>query len=92
MASQPSIDEVWRRIEAHEGAEFRTKRGLPLTYSISGSKLTPSRSDYPLAVSDFEKALALVPIESVAAISNLVRGPSYIWAILHDKRIRQADW
>lgn len=88
----PSIDEVWRRIEAHQGEAFHTRTGLPLTYSVSGNSLTPSRSNYPLAASDFAKALELVPIESVARISSLVRGPAYIWAILHDPRIRLADW
>lgn len=88
----PSIDEVWRRIEGNEGETFHTKRGLPLTYSVAGRTLTTSRSDFPLSATDFAKALELVPIESLARINSLVRGPAYIWAILHDPRIRQSDW
>lgn len=92
MNSKPAIDEVWRRIEAHEGELFSTKLGLPLKYEMKGSALETSRAKQKIEISEFGKALELVPIESPAHISSLVRGPSYIWAILHDKRIRQADW
>ena len=88
----PSIDEVWRQIEAHRSETFHTKSGLPLTYSVSGRTLTTDRSNFPLSATDFAKALESVPIESLTALSSEVRRPAYIWAILHDPRIRQADW
>lgn len=92
MGALPSIDEVWRRIEVEAGGTFHTKTGVPLTYSVAGARLVTDRSDYPLHISDFAKALELVPIERPGMINTLVRGPGYIWAILHDARIRQADW
>ncbi len=92
MSALPSIDEVWRRIEAHQGETFHTKTGVPLTYSVPGTQLVTDRSDYPLHIADFAKALELVPIEAPGKINTLVRGPGYIWGILHDPRIRQSDW
>ena len=89
---KPSIDQVWERIRKLAGEEFRTKEGLPLTYSIDGDTFTPSRTDYAIPKGDFAKALELVPFFGPGAINELVRGPSYIWAVLHDKRVRQGDW
>jgi len=87
-----SINEVWQRIKAHQGEEFTTKTGLPFTYRVAGAVLWPSRTDYNLAQSDFAKALALCPLPGPGKINNLVRGPAYVWAILHDSRIRGSDW
>lgn len=92
MGTLPSIDEVWRRIEAHQGETFHTKRGFPLTYSVSGRTLTTSRAKQGIGVLDFAKALEIVPFEGPGAVTWDVRGPAYIWAILHDPRIRQRDW
>lgn len=92
MNACPSLDEVWRRIEAHQGETFHTKSGLPLTYSVAGRTLTTSRTDYPISATDFAKALEIVPFDGPGAVTWDVRGPAYIWAILHDARIRQSDW
>lgn len=92
MSALPSIEEVWRRIEVHQGEEFSTITGLAFTYLIDDDVLTTSRTDFPLRIGEFAKALALVPIPGPGGINDLVRGPAYVWAILHDKRIRQADW
>lgn len=92
MSRVASIDEVWRRITAHQHERFTMKTGLPLTYVVHGNQLTTDRSDYPLHLSDFAKTLELVPLEGPGKINFAVRGPGYIWAILHDPRIRQQDW
>jgi hypothetical protein len=87
-----SIEVVWRRLTQFEGHDFNTIRGKPFKYEISGSIFIPSRTDFNIGKSDFEKALELVPIGGPGEISDLVRGSSYIWAVLHDSRIRQKDW
>ena len=92
MDSKPSIDEVWRRIGAHEGEMFHTKTGLSLTYSVDGNSLKTSRTKCHLSIGDFERALALVPLEKYTRLHRLVTGPPYVWAILHDPRIRMSDW
>jgi hypothetical protein len=92
VSARPSIDEVWGRIRAHQGETFHTKTGLPLTYTVTDNRLTTSRSHVALSVTGFSTVLKRVPVASPAHINSEVRGPSYIWAILHDPRIRQADW
>jgi hypothetical protein len=87
-----SIDAVWARLKAHEGEEFETKTGRSFTYVISADVFRPSRTDYNIPRSEFAKALADVPFDGPGAISHAVRGPSYVWAVLHDKRISQGQW
>ena len=89
---QRSIEEVWRRLKSHEGDEFETKTGKPFTFEITGEIFRSSRADYNITKGDFEKALRVVPIDGPGTINNLVRGPAYIWAVLHDRRIRRQDW
>lgn len=88
-----AISEIWQRIRTHQNEQFKTIRGKPFVYAVSGHVVTTDRTgDYPMHVSQFEKALALVPLSGPDQINNLVRGPSYVWAILHDDRIRGNDW
>jgi|GEM_PF-2033025 len=88
---KPSFREVWKRIIACEGEEFRTVTNLPFTYEVRGKLLRPSRTAYNISKSDFAKAYELVPLDGPGQISKLVRGPSYIWAILHDERISKGE-
>ncbi len=87
-----SIDTAWRRLKSHQGEEFETISGKPFTYEISGNIFVSSRTNFNLSRADFEKALELVPISGPGEISSLVRGSAYIWAVLHDRRIRKSDW
>lgn len=87
-----NIKEVWARIVRHEGQEFQTKTGYPFTYELRGDVFFPSRTDYQVSKADFEKALKLVPFDGPGVVNNLVRGPSYVWGVLHDSRIRLQDW
>lgn len=89
--SQLPFDRVWQRIVNHAGEVFRTTTGLEFTYRIQGSGFYPSRTEYRIGESDFEKAYQLVPIEGPGDISDLVRGSSYVWAVLHDPRISQGQ-
>ena len=54
---KPSMTVVWGRIAAHTGEQFKTKTGLPFSYSFHGNTLTTTRTDYPLARSEFEQVL-----------------------------------
>lgn len=86
------FDEVWKRIVAHAGEVFHTKTGLRLTYEVDGNGLWPSRTDYRIARRDFENAYGLVPFDGPGIVNDLVRGPSYVWAVLHDERIARGEW
>jgi hypothetical protein len=87
-----SIEELWRRLKELEGQEFKTIRSLPFTFDIVGKVFHPSRTKYNIGQSDFEKALALVPLSGPGKLGDLVRGQPYIWAVLHDERVRRNDW
>ena len=83
---------VWGRIVKHQGEIFRTKTGLEFTYSIKGDYLYPSRTNYRISKADFMRVYDLLPVEGPGSISYIVRGPAYIWAILHDTRISLGAW
>ncbi len=83
-----NFEKIWRKIREHEGDIFHTKTGLRFTYSIEGDIFHPSRTDYNISKADFEWAYGMMPIkEGPGAINKYVRGPSYVWAVLHDPRI-----
>jgi len=83
------FDDCWNRIRRNAGNQFHTIMGLPFTYSIDGNYVIPSRTDYKISKKDFEKVFRLRPLRGLGEISNEVRGPSYVWAIMHDRRIRR---
>ncbi len=81
------FDQIWANIESCAGQEFKTKTGLPFTYQIINGAVVPDRTEYPLAKSNFEKAAEIKDLQGPGQISDLVRGPSYVYAILTDSRI-----
>lgn len=91
-ATKPSIEQVWSRIKSHEGSTFTTRTDLEFTYSVDGDYLTPSRAKQRIPKLNFETALELAPLHGPGEISDVVRGSAYVWAVLHDPRIRQGDW
>ena len=83
---------IWARIVSLEGEQFATITGLPFAYRVDGDALYPSRTNYRLSRGNVEKAYARVPIPGPGAISNEVRGPAYVWAILNDPRVSHGAW
>lgn len=83
-----NIENVWENIIKHEGQEFMQIRGQKFTYKLNDSKsaLMPSTTEQWLSKTVFEKALAFMPLTSTKEVQHL-RGPSYLYAILTDKRI-----
>lgn len=86
------FDAIWLRIEMHVGEVFRTKTDLEFTYDVDQTAFFPSRTKYRISKSDFETAYNLVPYDGPGLLSRRIRGPSYVWAVLHDSRIRRSDW
>ena len=86
-----TIDQVWGRIQDHEGETFRQIRGQEFTYECSSSAITPSTTDWIIPRAHFEKALDLVPLKNTVPVQHLM-GPSYLYAVLMDERIRRSDW
>lgn len=73
------------KLKELEGETFYTVTGKPYTYKIVGENtIKPSRTDYNIHLSNFEKALKIQPTE-LRQIRE-VRGPSYVFGIITDKR------
>jgi hypothetical protein len=87
----PQFKVIWGRIELHAGEVFRQIRGGEFTYQALAGHIKPDRTEWQLPKSHFEKAMEFVPMENTVPIQHL-QGPSYIFAILMDDRIRQDDW
>ena len=87
-----SFGEIWTRIIENAGEKFYTKRGLPFTYKIVGEMFIPSRTDYRISKEDIKKAHQMLPLSGPGEISQIVRGPSYLWAVLYDEKISKGEW
>jgi hypothetical protein len=84
---------VWDRIRQCAGDGFYTSKGFPFTYELldregpvwvrRGGRLI----NRALSRSQFERAWARTPLESTSQVHDL-QGPSYLFAILTDPRIR----
>ena len=90
--TEASFDEIWDRIISNQGKIFYTITGLEFSYKIIGSYLKTTRTNYHLAKQNFSRAFLAVPIPNPGAINKIVRGPAYVWAILHDQRISRGEW
>lgn len=86
-----AFDTIWTRIKENEGQTFRQIRGREFTYSIVGSAIIPSTTNQNIPKAHIEEAAALLPLQNTVAVQYL-RGPSYIYAVLMDNRIRKAGW
>ncbi|MFD0583118.1 hypothetical protein [Dactylosporangium darangshiense] len=82
-----TFERVWRNIQAHAGEEFRTKTGLPFRYTVVGTSIVPDRTGYPLHVSQVRRAVDRWPVSGPGKLNDIVRGPSYLYALLADERI-----
>ncbi len=81
------FDGTWIRIQQSAGQVFRTKTGLPFTYTADATTVVPDRTGYPLHVSQFRLAYDRMPLSGPGEINRLVRGPAYVFAILTDPRV-----
>jgi len=87
---------AWKRIAAHQGAEFLTKTGLRFTYSVEGDNgiwfnRNGKRINRRLGRGEVEEAVMIAPVGNPTAFSKF-RDPSYLYGLLMDSRIRGADW
>ena len=92
---RPVFSVVWQRIQNNAGQHFETKRGVQFAYTMEADGFFPQGRNHRIDISDIENAYRNVPCEGPSQISRgvrEVRGSSYLWAVLHDHRIRQNDW
>jgi hypothetical protein len=94
---RPNFATVWRRIKNHQGEVFHTLRGILFTYEIDANgylttRKSPPGKGFTSPREDFRNAYDFVPLPGPAHLQAVVASPSYVWAILHDERIRGNDW
>jgi hypothetical protein len=87
-----TIEAIWARVKSYEGAEFNTKTGKPFKYDVVGNSIRPQHTERIISKVNFEKVLDHLPMDGPGEISKLVQGSAYVWAILHDPRIRHDEW
>lgn len=82
------IEIIWKMIGDHAGEIFRQIRGGEFTYVMKGNAVIPDRTNVQISKAHFIEALEHYPLSNTVPLQKL-RGPSYIYAILMDKRIYQ---
>ena len=84
------FEKIWNNIVSCQGQTFYKIGGQPFTYIVDGSAIIPNCAKQRLAKANFAKyAEDFIGPAGPGAFSNLVRGSSYVWAILNDDRIKQ---
>lgn len=83
-----NFEVVWERIRKCEGEIFLTVTRKPFTYRIAGNAVVPEHTGFPLEKSQFQKAYNMGELKNPGQINRKVMGPSYVFAILTDPRIR----
>lgn len=93
MTSTEPFESVWSRIEACAGETFHQVRGQPFTYAVDGSALKPSTTNRSLPRAHFVDAVGRPSVRRPSELNDL-QGPSYIYAVINDDRIRPdgLDW
>ncbi|HUQ90408.1 MAG TPA: hypothetical protein VM120_01925 [Bryobacteraceae bacterium] len=86
---------IWQRIVSHQGEQFQTVSGLPLTFEVEGAGIwffrDGKRVNRKLTRTQFEVALSRCPLTRTTEISDLMDYP-YVFALLTDRRIRGQEW
>lgn len=85
-----SIDTVWARIRKHQREIFCQIRGKKYRYSVVGAAVVPGGINQNIPKAHFEQALSVLPLSNTVTVQHL-RGPSYIYSILMDPRVRGDD-
>ena len=85
------LENVWQRICMNERQIFIQIRGAEFSYLVVRNSIRLDRTNRQISKTQFEKALKLVPLKNTVPLQSL-QAPSYIYAIIMDKRIRHEDW
>ncbi|MBI4218495.1 MAG: hypothetical protein HY682_00020 [Chloroflexi bacterium] len=83
------FEPIWDRIQALAGTEFTTRSGQEFNYAIEREYLLPSTSEVRIPVSQFRRAFAMGPVRGPSSLRGIF-GPSIVWAVLNDTRVRGA--
>lgn len=82
-----TFEATWQRVQELSGQTFLTVRGKQFSYKANGRGVAMNTTNRVLPRSDFQKAFERFPVSGPGALQDL-QGPSYIYAILMDPRVR----
>ena len=83
------IDRVWANICRHEGDVFHTVRSIAYTYVVKDNYiLINNDSRRKITKTNLEKALKIQNVTCSKIGSAGIWGPSYIYGIITDSRIK----
>ena len=86
------FEEIWQRIIQCAGETFVTKTQVPFQYIVVGDQVHPLHIKAAISKSEFIKAYELGTIRNVAHLgAHNVFGPTYVYAIMTDSRIIDAQ-
>lgn len=85
------FETAWKRITSLEGETFTQIRGGEFRFEVVGTTLKLDRTNQLVSRNQLEEAFALLPFENTGPLQHL-RAPSYLFAILTDRRVRGSDW
>ncbi len=91
---KPPQREIWDQVVKLQRLPFKTVKGEPFFYEVKGNGIVPHPGMGPatnriLPRTDLEKAWSRMPVSGPGALSDL-QGPSYLFGILTDPRVRGA--
>ena len=82
-----AFEATWDRVTRLSGATFSTVRGKHFSYEAHANGVNMTTTNRLLPRSDFQKAFERLPVSGPGALQDL-QGPSYVYAILTDPRVR----
>lgn len=86
------LKDVWKRIIENE-AKYSYKKGKIFKWIMKGNNIKPIATKRLIPKSDIKKDLDYVAFENTAILNEIkVQGPSFIFTILMDERIRNNNW
>ena len=82
-----NFEAIWQKIQSQAGSQFKTKTGVPFSYDCDAAGVHLRNTNRTLPRSQFRTALERFPVSGPGAMQDL-QGPSYLFAILTDPRVR----
>jgi hypothetical protein len=78
---------IERRIRAHQGEQFFTRRGFPMRYLVEGDRIKVNRAQPWLSMAQAKVIWEMGPHTRLTDVDQSITGRVYLFAILRDPRI-----
>jgi hypothetical protein len=66
--------------------DLSNKRRHGIHHEVQGDQFIAAKGDQTILKSDFEKAYHSAEVDP-GEMEKIVKGPAYVWSVLHDRRI-----